>query len=418
MIRFGRDLATEAGMAGKDILVKKYVVRLSAGEREHLQALIRKGKSPAKRLLKARILLKADVSEAGEGWSDSRIIQALDTGASMIYRVRKQLVEEGFEAVLSRKRRMTPPVAAIFDGEKEAKLIALACSKPPKGRARWTLRLLESKVVELGIVERASNFNDRAHTQKNCLKPHRRQCWVIPPKANSAFVAAMEDVLAVYTRPHNADYPLVCLDETSKQLVAETRTPIPMKRGRTARIDYEYERNGTANLFMLFAPLEGWRHVEVTDRHTAVDYAHVLKDLADRHFPHAKTIVLVQDNLNIHSKASLYEAFPAAEARRLVERFEWHYTPKHGSWLDLAESELGVLSAQCLDRRIADKQTLIEEIAAWEHDRNANHTKADWQFTTQSGHFAEPARQRHHRVATPPLHADRRREHAAAARGY
>src|SRR6478735_1473251 len=154
MIRFGRDLATEAGMAGKDLSVKKYVVRLSAGEREHLQALIRKGKSPA---LKARILLKADVSEAGEGWSDSRIIQALDTSASMIYRVRKQLVEEGFEAVLSRKRRMTPPVAAIFDGEKEAKLIALACSEPPKGRARWTLRLLESKVVELGIVERASD---------------------------------------------------------------------------------------------------------------------------------------------------------------------------------------------------------------------------------------------------------------------
>ena len=133
---------------------------------------------------------------------------------------------------------------------------------------------------------------------------------------------------------------------------------------------------------MMFAPLEGWRHVKVTDRHTAVDYAHVLKDLADIHFANAKTIVLVQDNLNIHSKASLYEAFPAAEARRLVERFEWHYTPKHGSWLDLAESELGVLSSQCLDRRIPDKQTLIDEIAAWEHDRNANHTKANWHFTT------------------------------------
>src|ERR1700724_3088781 len=157
MIRFGRDLATEAGMAGKDISVKKYVVRLSAGEREHLQALIRKGKSPAKRLLKARILLKADVSEAGEGWSDSRIIQALDTSASMVYRVRKQLVEEGLDAVLSRKQRATPAVSPIFDGEKEAKLIALACSKPPKGRARWTLRLLEDKVVELGIVDRASD---------------------------------------------------------------------------------------------------------------------------------------------------------------------------------------------------------------------------------------------------------------------
>jgi hypothetical protein len=135
----------------------------------------------------------------------------------------------------------------------------------------------------------------------------------------------MEDVLAVYTRPRAPDYPLVCLDETSKQLIAETRVPIPMKAGRPARFDYEYERNGTANLFMMFAPLEGWRRVKVTDRHTAVDYAHVLKDLADIHFPRARTIVLVQDNLNIHSKASLYEAFPAAEARRLIERFEWHY---------------------------------------------------------------------------------------------
>src|SRR6266566_4873512 len=157
-----------------------------------------------------------------------------------------------------------------------------------------------------------------------------------------------------------------------------------MKAGRPARFDYEYERNGTANLFMMFAPLEGWRHVKVTDRHTAVDYARVLKDLADSHFAHAKTIVLVQDNLSVHSKASLYEAFPAVEARRLVERFEWHYTPKHGSWLDLAESELGVLTSQCLDRRIPNKQILIDEIAAWEHDRNANHTKADWQFTTKN----------------------------------
>jgi hypothetical protein len=158
---------------------------------------------------------------------------------------------------------------------------------------------------------------------------------------------------------------------------------MPMKAGRPARFDYEYQRNGTANLFMMFAPLEGWRHVKVTDRHTAVDYAHVLKDLADIHFAHAKTIVPIQDNLSIHNKASLYEAFSAVEAGRLAERFEWHYTPKHGSWLDLAESELGVLTSLCLDRRIPDKQTLIDEIAAWEHDRNANHTKADWQFTTK-----------------------------------
>jgi Homeodomain-like domain len=148
---------TEAIMVAREISVKKYVVRLSADEREQLEALIRKGKSPAQRLLKARILLKADVSQAGEGWSDSRIIKALETSPSMVYRVRKQLVEEGFEAVLSRKQRATPAVARIFDGEKEAKLIALACSKPPKGRARWTLRLLERKVVELHIVDRASD---------------------------------------------------------------------------------------------------------------------------------------------------------------------------------------------------------------------------------------------------------------------
>ena len=161
----------------------------------------------------------------------------------------------------------------------------------------------------------------------------------------------MEDVLAVYTRPRDPDRPVVCLDETSKQLVAETRVPSAMKPGRPARIDYEYTRNGTANLFMMFAPLEGWRDVKVTDRRAAVDYAHVLKDLADGRFAQAETIVLIQDNLNTHAAASLYEAFPAAEARRLIERFEWHYTPKHGSWLDMAESELAVLTTQCLSRR-------------------------------------------------------------------
>lgn len=192
----------------------------------------------------------------------------------------------------------------------------------------------------------------------------------------------MEDVLVVYCRPRDLKMPLVCLDEATKQLLKETRVTIPMKPGQPARYDYEYERNGTANIFMLFAPLEGWRHAKVTERHTAIDYAHVLKDLADIHFPQAPKIILVNDNLNTHKPASLYEAFPAAEARRLVERFEWHYSPKHGSWLDMAETELSVLSSQCLDRRIPDMQTLIDEIAAWETDRNKHHAKVDWQFTT------------------------------------
>jgi DDE superfamily endonuclease len=192
----------------------------------------------------------------------------------------------------------------------------------------------------------------------------------------------MEDVLETYQRPRDPERPLVCLDETSKQLVAETRTPIPAKPGQTARHDYEYERNGVANIFMMFAPLEGWRHVEVTDHHAAVDYAQALKDLSDIHFPDAKQIVLVQDNLNTHTPASLYATFPAPEARRLALRFEWHYTPKHGSWLDMAESELAVLTNQCLSRRIPDKPALEREVAAWQAHRNKHHAKANWQFTT------------------------------------
>ena len=192
----------------------------------------------------------------------------------------------------------------------------------------------------------------------------------------------MEDVLAVYKRPRDGNYPLVCLDETSKQLLADTRAPIPMQPGQPERRDYEYERNGTANLFMMFAPLEGFRHIEITDRRTAIDYARALEALSNTHFPNAKRIILVQDNLSTHKPASLYEAFAPDKARRLVERFEWHSTPKHGSWLNMAESELAALASQCLGRRIADRQKLKAEIAAWEADRNKHYTKADWQFTT------------------------------------
>jgi hypothetical protein len=205
---------------------------------------------------------------------------------------------------------------------------------------------------------------------------------LIPRDADATFVAGMEDVLEVYQRPHDPAYPVVCVDEASKQLLGETRVPIATNPGQPTQLDYEYERHGTANLFMMFAPLEGWRHVKVTDQRGALDYAQVLKDLSDTHFPDAKKIILVQDDLSTHKPASLYEAFPAAEARRLVERFEWHNAPKDGSWLDMAKSELGALSSQCLDRRMPDKQTLVEEVAAWKESRNKTHAKAGWQFTT------------------------------------
>ncbi len=193
----------------------------------------------------------------------------------------------------------------------------------------------------------------------------------------------MEDVLEVYHRPRDPKNPLVCLDECLKQLIIETRKPIPMKPGQPARHDYEYKRNGTRNMFMLFAPLEGWRHVEVTERRTAIDFANILMALSDEMFPDAEKIILVQDNLNTHKPASLYEAFEPVEARRLSERFEWHYTPKHGSWLNMAESELAVLSRQCLDRHIPDGQTLTSEATTWMTGRNNHNIKADWQFTTK-----------------------------------
>ena len=192
----------------------------------------------------------------------------------------------------------------------------------------------------------------------------------------------MEDVLEVYKRPYDPKRPVVCLDETSKQLIGEVATPVPAAPGQVAHYDYEYVRNGVANIFMISQPLAGQREVEVTDRRTKKDYALCLRKIADEMYPKAETIVLVQDNLNTHSPASLYEAFEPAEARRLMNRFEVHYTPKHGSWLDMAEIELGILGRQCLSRRIGNVEDLRRETAKWKTDRNSAGTKVNWQFTT------------------------------------
>jgi hypothetical protein len=192
----------------------------------------------------------------------------------------------------------------------------------------------------------------------------------------------MEDVLDVYTRPVDPKRPLVCFDESNKQQTIEVQVPLPLEPGQPQRYDTEYERNGVSNLFMFFAPLLNWRHVKVTDQRTAVDWAHCMKDLVDIHFPDADQIVITEDNLNTHTPASLYAAFPPEEAKRIWDRLEFHYTPKHGSWLNMAEIELSVLSRQCLDRRIPDQPTLITEVAAWESRRNDSGATIHWRFTT------------------------------------
>lgn len=206
--------------------------------------------------------------------------------------------------------------------------------------------------------------------------------WCIPPEANAAFVCAMENVLDVYQRAYDPNRPVVCMDETSKQMVAETRRALPPLPGEPERYDYEYERHGTANIFMFTEPLGGWRHVSVTERHTKVDWALQVRELLDVRYPKASKVTLVSDNLNTHEYASLYEAFEPAEAHRLRTRLELVHTPKHGSWLNIAEIELNVLARQCFSQMIGDQATLREQVAAWESDRNAKQKGVDWQFTT------------------------------------
>jgi hypothetical protein len=201
------------------------------------------------------------------------------------------------------------------------------------------------------------------------------------PTVGADFVWRMEDVLDLYAEPDDPARPTVCFDETSKQLIAETRVPLPMGPGKPERVDYEYERQGTANLFLVTQPLGGWRHVDVTDRRTKHDFAQQMRDLVDRHFPDAERIRVVLDNLNTHTPAALYEAFAPAEAGRIRRKLEFHYTPVHGSWLNMAELEFSMLARQCLDRRIGDRDTLVTEVAAWAAARNEQRASIRWQFT-------------------------------------
>jgi hypothetical protein len=209
-----------------------------------------------------------------------------------------------------------------------------------------------------------------------------KEQWCLPPEQDAEFVCAMEDVLEVYHRPHDETRPVIALDESNKQLIGEAVQPLPAEPGQPERFDYEYVRNGTANLFMISEPLLGWRAVQVTERRTAKDFAEVVRWLAEEVHPEAEKLVLVMDNLNTHKVASLYEAFPPEQARRIAERLEIHHTPKHGSWLNVAEIELSVLNRQCLNRRIESMDELRSEVAAWEEARNEKQVEVRWQFTT------------------------------------
>ena len=355
---------------------KRYIVTVDAEEREMLQTMIRSGTERARKLTRARILLKAD-----DGWQDQAISKALDVGIATVERTRRRFVLEGLEAAL-KARRPKRQYSRKLDGEQEARLIALTCSSPPEGHGRWSLRLLADRVIELKIVDSVSHETIRRVLQANELKPWLKEEWCIPPKANAEFVYHMEDVLDVYTQPTNRARPLVCFDESPEQLVSETRQPLPLKPGKPQCYDYEYRREGVANVFMFFAPLQNWRQVKITGRRTKADWAQCMRELVDVHFPNAESITVVQDQLNTHSPAALYEMFAPAEAKRILDRLDFHWTPKHGSWLNMAEIEWSVLNRQCLNRCIPDRATLARETAAWAAKRNSDDATVNWRFTT------------------------------------
>jgi transposase len=355
----------------------RYIVELSEAERNELLALLKSGSPRAREVRRANTLIMAD----RRAHTDRAIAKALSTCTATVYRTKRDFVEGGLTHALTEASR--PGGERKLDAKQEACLIALACTKPPEGRARWTMQLLADQFVELAEdVESISDETVRRRLSENKLKPWQKRMWCIP-KFDADYVANMEDILDLYAQPRDALKPLVCFDETLKQLVEETRVPIPPKPGVPETYDYEYRRNGTANIFVFVAPLEGWRHVKVTEHKGNADFAECMRDLVDVHFPTAEIIRVTLDNLSTHRPGALYKTFPAQEARRILRRLEFHYTPKHGSWLNMAEMEIGILGGQCLDRRIANTATLCKEVAAWERARNATKATIKWMFNLE-----------------------------------
>jgi transposase len=353
----------------------RYRVELSQTERDELKALLSGGKHAARRLKRAQILLAADA-----GASDEAIAKSVGVGGSTVYRTKRRFVLGNLEAALSEEPR--PGAGRKLSGKEEALLVATACSSPPAGRARWTLELLAGELVKLTTHDRVSRETVRRRLAENDLKPWRKDMWCVP-QVDAEYVARMEDVLDLYAEEPDPKRPVVCFDESPTQLIGEVRQPIPAKPGQVERYDCEYKRNGTANLFVFLDAHRPWRKVKVTDRRAAVDFAACMRELTDVHFPKAQRIRVVLDNLSTHSAGALYQAFPPGEARRVLRRLEFHYVPKHASWLNMVEIEIGVLRSQCLDRRIATRDQLVSETAAWERQRNTSGARIKWMFTTQ-----------------------------------
>lgn len=375
----------------------RYRVTLSLEDRSNLEGLVRAGKASVRMIKRAQVLLSA-----ADGVPDEVIATTVRVGTSTVYRLKQRFVEEGVERALNEAKRPRPE--RKLAAHEEALLVAVACSDPPPGRARWTLKLLADEMVTLTSHERLSDETVRRRLAEMDLKPWQKKMWCIP-KIDAEYVARMEDVLTLYAEPPDPRRPVVCFDETPRQLIGEERVPVRAEPGKRARFDYEYVRNGTANVFMFVDVNRPWRHAKVTDQRRSLDFAACMRDLVDEHYPNADCIRVVLDNLSAHTASALYQAFEPAEARRILSKLEFHFTPKHASWLNMVEIEIGVMAQQCLARRIGDKQTLASEIAKWERRRNAERAKIRWMFTV------DRAREKLGRAY--PIPADARRLAAA-----
>ena len=350
----------------------RYRVDLEEGERQQLETLIAGGCRAVRKVKRAQILLAA-----AAGRPDEEIARTVQVGTSTVYRTKRRFVEESLEAALSEDAR--PGGKRKLAASEEVLLIALACSTPPHGRATWTLALLAEALVQLTPHDQISRHTIGRRLEENDLKPWQRKMWCVP-RIDAEYVARMEDVLELYTTRPAPGTAVVCVDESPRQLIGEVRASQPAAPGRRARHDYEYRRNGTANVFVAVDAHRPWRQATVTPRRTALDFAEWMRDLVDTHYGAYDRIQVVLDNLSTHTPAAFYEAFAPEEARRVLRKLEFHFVPKHASWLNMVEIEIGVLASQCLDRRIPDLATLTSEVEAWTRARNKAGVAVKWMF--------------------------------------
>lgn len=355
---------------------RKYKVTLTEEEQLVIEGITKRGRHSARKINRAKILSMS----SEQNYSDEQMASLLTVSISTIYRTRKAFVEYGLTEALEEGSRSGQP--RKLDAKQEALLIATACTEAPSGYSRWTLNLLGERLIALTDIESVAVETIRRRLKENDLKPWQKKMWCIA-SLDAEYIARMEDVLDLYAEEPDPLKPVVNFDEAGKQLVKEVNEPIQAKSGQVAREDYEYERAGVRNIFMHFDRHNGWRKAVVTENKTALDFANCMRELVDTDYPDAEVIRVVLDNFSTHSVTSLYKAFPAKEALRIAKKLEFHFTPKHASWLNMAEIEIGNMNRECLDRRIPSKEALIEELDHWQKRKNNKRSTIHWMFNVE-----------------------------------